>query len=141
MADIRHNVFIDCKPEKIFEALTTKKGIQGWWTIDTVIESKIGSTAEFIFGNRYHNKMKITDLQPGKRVAWSCFEGDREWIGTDFTFDLEEKEGETLLRFGQNNWKAQTDFYAFCNFQWGQYMVSLKNYCETGNGKPFDLHG
>ena len=141
MVHIRHNVLIDCKPEKIFEALTTKNGIQGWWTIDTVIEPKIGSTAEFIFGSRYHNKMKITDLQPGKRVAWSCYEGDREWIGTDFTFDLEEKEGETLLRFGQNNWNAQTDFYAYCNFQWGKYMVSLKNYCETGIGKPFDPQG
>lgn len=137
MPDIRHNIIIDCYPGQVYEALTTKKGIQGWWTPDTVIEPEIGSVSEFIFGERYHNKMKITDLQPYKRITWLCLEGDREWIGTDFVFDLEEKQGKTLLRFGQNNWKEQTDFYAHCNFQWGQYMISLKNYCETGIGKPF----
>ena len=137
MPDIRHNITIDCKPEKIYQALTTKRGIQGWWTPDTCIEEKIGSTAEFIFGDRYHNKMKISDLKPDKRVAWHCLQGDPEWIGTDFFFDLEEKDGTTLLRFGQHNWKAQTDFYAYCNFQWGNYLISLKDYCEKGKGYPF----
>ena len=134
---IRHIITIKCPPEKVYKALTTKEGIQGWWTVDTVIEPKINSIAEFIFGDRYHNKMVITDLQANKRVAWYCLEGDKEWIGTDFTFDMEEKDGQTVLRFGQNNWKEPTDFYAICNFQWGQYMVSLKNYCETGKGSPF----
>ena len=137
IAHIRHIIIIECPPEIVYNALTTKEGIQGWWTVDTVIESKVGSTAEFIFGDKYHNKMKITDLQPAKRVAWYCIQGDPEWIGTDFTFDLVDKAGHTILRFGQNNWRELTDFYAYCNFQWGQYMISLKNYCEAGTGKPF----
>ena len=137
MEHIKHNLMIDCKPEKVYNALTTEKGIQGWWTADTIIEPRIGSIAEFIFGSRYHNKMKITDLQPDKRVAWLCMEGNHEWVGTDFTFDIENTEGKTLLRFGHNNWKELSDFYAHCNFQWGRYMVSLKNYCEKGTGQPF----
>lgn len=137
MWHIRHNVFIHCGPGKVFDAVTTKKGIQGWWTPDTVIEPRIGSVAEFIFGHKYHNKMKITDLQKNRLIKWQCQDGDPEWIGTEFIFDLEENEGKTLLRFGQNNWRELTDFYAYCNFQWGRYMVSLKNYCEVGVGDPF----
>jgi len=136
-AHIRHIITIECPTDIVYNALTTKQGIQGWWTVDTVIESKVGTTVEFIFGDRYHNKMKITDLQPNRRVAWYCNQGDPEWIGTDFTFHLEDQGEQTLLRFGQNNWRAPTDFYAYCHFQWGQYMISLKNYCETGTGKPF----
>jgi len=62
MVHIRHNVVIDCEPDLVFSAITTKKGIQGRWTVDTIIEPVVGSTAEFIFGDKYHNKMEIRDL-------------------------------------------------------------------------------
>lgn len=32
------------------------------WTVDTSIEPVVGSIAEFTFGDKYHNKMKIRDL-------------------------------------------------------------------------------
>lgn len=139
MAQIRHNVFIDCKPVEVYNAITTKSGIQGWWTVDTVIEPLTGSIAEFNFGDRYHNKMRIRDLIPNKLVTWQCLEGDPEWIGTEFMFDLELIDGKTLLRFGHNKWEEITDFYAHCNYQWGRYMVSLKKICEKGIGDPFHI--
>jgi len=120
----------------VYKALTTKKGVQGWWTHDTIMEPKVGFIAEFNFGDKYHNEMEIIDLQPNKRVEWLCKIGDREWVGTDFIFELEENNCKTILRFGHNNWKAQTNFYAHCNFKWGYYLLSLRNYCETGNGNP-----
>ena len=137
---IKHNVLFHCSANKVYNAISTPEGIQGWWTVDTIIVPEVGGMAEFIFGEKYHNKMEITDLQPDKRVAWHCVEGDQEWIGTDFTFELEGKDDHTLLRFGHNNWKSQTDFFAHCNFQWGRYMISLKKYCETGSGDPFNPH-
>lgn len=133
---IKHLVTIDCPPNIVYKALTTKKGIQGWWTEDTVMEPKIGAIAEFKFGDEYHIEMDITQLEPTKRVTWVCIVGDPQWVGTDFTFDLEYQEGQTLLRFGHNNWDEQTDFYAQCNFKWGYYLQSLKTYCETGIGNP-----
>jgi hypothetical protein len=32
------------------------------------------------------------------------------------------------------------DFYANCNFHWGFYLQSLKDFCESGKGKPFQAH-
>ena len=133
---IKHLVTIDCPPNIVYKAITTKKGIQGWWTNDNLMKPKIGSIAEFNFGEKYHNEMEVTDLKPNKRVVWLCKVGDREWVGTDFTFDLEHQHGQTMLRFGHNNWGKQTDFYAHCNFKWGFYLQSLKAYCETGVGNP-----
>jgi hypothetical protein len=81
--------------------------------------------------------MEITNLEPDKKLEWECLEGDKEWIGTTFLFDLEEKDESTILRFSHNNWKEDTDFFASCNYNWGYYLKSLKQYCETGEGTPF----
>lgn len=101
------------------------------------MDNNEGGFAEFKFGDRYHNKMNIVKLIPNKIVEWECIEGDNEWIGTNFVFDLEEKDGDTILRFTHDNWKEETDFFASCNYHWGYYMQSLKQYCESGSGTPF----
>ena len=137
MVAIKHYLLIKSPPGKVYQALTTRDGISNWWTEQTEIGKKVGDMNVFDFGNKYHNEMKITDLQLNKRVEWECIEGDKEWIGTTFIFDLEEKEGNTILRFTHGNWKEETDFFAFCNYNWGYYMKSLAKYSEEGEGTPF----
>ena len=137
MPDIKHYLVINSQSQKIYQAITTRTGIAGWWTPQTEIGNNVGDINIFDFGDRYHNEMKIIDLQTNKRIKWKCFVGDNEWIGTNFIFELEEKNNETVLRFAHSNWKEETDFFASCNFQWAYYLRSLKQYCETGKGTPF----
>ena len=80
--------------------------------------------------------MKITILNPNKKVEWKCINSIEEWIDTNILFDLEEKEGHTLLRFTHSGWRAITDTFAGCNYDWGRFMTSLKLFCETGTGTP-----
>ena len=131
-------MLIKSHPEKVYNAITKTGGLRGWWTIEAKADERVGGTAEFIFGERYYNKMKIMNLQDNKTVEWECLEGDKEWIGTTFLFELEEKNGSTILRFSHSNWKEETDFFASCNYNWGYYLNSLKQYCETGEGTPFN---
>ena len=137
MPSIKHYLLIKAQPEKVYSAITKTGGLKGWWTVEAKADEKVGGIAEFIFGDRYFNKMKITNLEPDKKLEWECLEGDKEWIGTTFLFDLEEKDESTILRFSHNNWKEDTDFFASCNYNWGYYLKSLKQYCETGKGTPF----
>ena len=137
MASIKHYLIIKSPAAKIYEALTTKTGVAGWWTIQNKIGNQINGMNIFDFGERYHNEMKIIDLQPNKRVEWLCEEGDKEWIETRFVFEIEETELYSVLRFSHNDWKEETDFFASCNYHWGYYLQSLKLYCETGAGTPF----
>ncbi len=81
--------------------------------------------------------MKIVKLVPNRTVEWECIKGDNEWIGTNFVFNLEEKENETILKFTHAKWREETDFFASCNYHWGYYLRSVKLYCETGSGTPF----
>ena len=137
MFDIRHLVTIDAPIPVVYMALTEQEGLAGWWTADTVANPSVGSIAAFQFGDRYHNTMRIEVLDPEKRVEWTCLDGDSEWVDTTFVFDLEGREGSTVLRFTHGGWREMTDFYATCNYHWGFYMRSLKAYCETGKGQPF----
>jgi uncharacterized protein YndB with AHSA1/START domain len=116
MASIKHYLLIKALPDKVFKALASTEGLKGWWTLEAKTDEQVGGVAEFIFGEHYHNKMKIVELVPNKKVGWECIKGDKEWIGTSFVFDLEENDGDAILRFTHSNWKEETDFFASCNY-------------------------
>ncbi len=137
MAEIKHLLIINTPAAVIYRAITEQEGLAGWWTRQTEARPEIGSLAEFRFGERYHNIMRVIELIPGRHVKWQCESGEEEWIGTIFIFDLKENGDKTTLRFTHGNWREDTDFFASCNYHWGHYMKSLKSYCETGKGEPF----
>jgi hypothetical protein len=80
--------------------------------------------------------MKVTKLTPSKKVEWKCINSIEEWMGTDISFNLEEKERRTILRFTHAGWRATTDTFAGCTYDWALFMKSLKSLCETGTGTP-----
>ena len=135
MADIRHNIVIKAAPEKIYEAITTQQGIEAWWCKQTIAKPEVGFVNVFVFGSS-KNEMRVTALDPNKKAEWQCIQSIEEWIGTRISFDLEEKNSNTLLRFTHGDWRALTDMFAACNYSWALFMKSLKTYCETGTGTP-----
>ena len=81
--------------------------------------------------------MKILKLKAPVAVHWECVDGDKEWVGTNLSFELNEKEEFTTLRFSHLNWKNESEFFGFCSHHWGRYLDSLKSFCESGNGQPY----
>lgn len=57
-------------------------------------------------------------------------------MDTTVSFELEEKDGQTILRFAHSGWRAITDMFAACNYDWARFMTSLKSSCKTGIGTP-----
>jgi len=137
MFEIRHLITIDAPVGVVYMAITQQEGLAGWWTTDAVTNPVVGSIAGFRFGDRHHNTIRIVTLETDDRVEWICLDGDPEWVGTTFTFELESREGVTVVRFTHGNWREMTDFFATCNYHWGFYMRSLKTFCETGTGEPY----
>jgi uncharacterized protein YndB with AHSA1/START domain len=135
MTTIRHNVAIKATPGKIFQAITTQEGLANWWAKQTTAKPEAGFVNIFTFG-KIRNEMKITRLTPDKTVEWECINSIEEWVGTNISFDLEEKDGRTILRFAHSGWRAVTDTFADCNYNWALFMKSLKSLCETGTGTP-----
>ena len=135
MEAITQKLVIKATPEKVFNAVTTQEGLAGWWAKQTAAKPEVGFTNVFTFGD-FRNEFKVTKIVPNQKVEWLCTKSIDEWIGTTVHFELEEKDEKTILRFSHSGWRAVTDTFAACNYDWGRFMTSLKSLCESGAGTP-----
>ncbi len=137
MVDILHKIGIKASsPDAVYKALTTLEGLSGWWTTDTHGESQVGGVILFRFGGGGFD-MKVLELDPGKRVLWQVVDGPQEWIGTKVSFDLEWKDGWTIILFKHAGWKEPVEFMHHCSTKWAVFLLSLKSLLETGKGAPW----
>jgi uncharacterized protein YndB with AHSA1/START domain len=142
MSDIIHQVGIKAPAEKIYELLTTDRGLSQWWTKDVSGAGEAGSIIEFRF-NGGGPDFSVAELVPNRIVRWKHAGTMPEaWMGTDILFQLREDGAQTFVKFAHTNWKEPTDFMAHCSTKWAVFMLSLKDSAETGKGRPFpnDIH-
>jgi len=138
MKKILHAVDIHAPRSKVFEALTTAKGLAGWWTTKVTVEPGVGGVVHFHFMPGMTPNMKVTQLEQDRLVYWQCVGGHDNWINDTFSFDLSDNGEHTNVMFAQNYAREMPDaVYGMYNFNWGHYLESLKVYCETGKGMPF----
>jgi len=136
MTEIKHRLIIKTIPGIVYKAITTQEGLTNWWAKQTTAKPEAGFVNVFTFG-KYRNEMKVTKLIPDNEVEWECINTpEKEWMDTKISFVLEEKDERTILRFSHDGWKAATDTFASCNYDWALFMKSLKSYCENGMGTP-----
>jgi len=142
MIDIIHRVGIKAPAAKVYNAVATVDGVAGWWTKETTGESKVGGVITVRFRDHGAETEKgrmdldVVKLNPGKEVHWRVSAGPPEWIGTDVTFTLAQEGEYTVLLFGHRNWREAVEFMAHCSMKWATFLLSLREYVETGKGKP-----
>jgi len=129
MPNILHRVGIETPAAKVYESLTLQKGLAGWWSTNTEASPEVGAIDKFRFGDRGLNDMKVMELVPSKRVKWLCLHGANEWVGTELTFDLQEKDGVTVVLFAQRGWREEVEFMHYCSTKWAVYL--LRSCCIT----------
>lgn len=136
MADILHRIGVEAStPEKVYDALTTLDGLSGWWAENTSGQSGLGGVIEFRFGPGGFD-MKVTELDPGRRVRWDVVGGPAEWIGTSVQWDLRQNGDYTIVLFKHEGWREPVEFMYHCSTKWGTFLMSLKRLLETGEGAP-----
>src|ERR1051326_697483 len=72
MADIKHLFHISAQREKVYEAISTVKGLSGWWTTQTSGDPTPNGILEFRFGKEWFNRMKVLKTVPNEFVEWEC---------------------------------------------------------------------
>jgi hypothetical protein len=90
--------------------------------------------------------MKVLDLAQNQRVEWETISSHPRsspasaWTGTHISFELDrrsvppwsaQKSEMTILNFRHSGWDENSEFFGFCNFQWGQVLQKLKLVCES----------
>jgi uncharacterized protein YndB with AHSA1/START domain len=141
MIDIIHRIGIKTPVNQVYKALTTLEGLSNWWTEEVKGDEKIGEKIEFYFRTKAGDLigrmvMEVKELSDSKKVRWRCIEGPEEWIGTDITYELSVAENQTIVLFGHRNWKEAVEMTSHCSMKWAVFLLSLREYLETGKGKP-----
>lgn len=137
MEKIEHINYIKAPITTVYSALTTQIGLGAVWTEELIVKPELGFINEFGFGDEETTKMKVIELSHNKRILWKCTASDPEWIGTSISFDLTEKNGITSVILKHFDWHELTEFYQWCNYNWAMFLLSLKGYCEDGEGTPY----
>ena len=141
MVNIVHRIGIKSPAGEVFKALTSTGGLASWWTEEVQGDGRVGGKIEFTFRSKTgeHMGTMVMEVQEAKApgsVRWRCLRGPEEWIGTDITFQLSEKDNQTIVLFGHRNWREEVEFTGHCSMKWATFLLSLRDYVETGKGKP-----
>jgi hypothetical protein len=140
MAEIIHTVEMHTSPAAVYRALVGRtEPNRGGFTKESCTAPRIDAVGDFRFGDgSIVARMRVSSLQDGARVAWTCVDGPDEWMGTFVTFDLVEAGEETIVRFGHRGWKAASDFMGRTSASWARFLFALKTRLEMPD--PEDVY-
>jgi len=142
--DYKKTVTIDTDIALVYIAIT--KEINEWWGTNDGNASDIHNIFKIKFSGESYWKFKIIDLVENESVVWKCIESnqdhnikgmDEEWLNSTIIWNLSKREEGCIVIFQHNGLKPSGVCYDACATAWDFYLVdSLKNYLETGIGKP-----
>ena len=140
MANIVHHLGINVVPSRLYEALTTKKGLASW-LVAGINKSTYqeGDLVTFQFSEGCYSLMNIQKLVPNKLVEWKCvdqnFSKRNGWNNTFMRFEImQSQDNNTLLTFSHMGWKEENAFYKYCLKRWSYFLgVSLHRFLENGD--------
>ncbi|WP_422080181.1 SRPBCC family protein [Ulvibacterium sp.] len=138
MKDSRHFIGAKTTKEEMYKAISEPQGLEKWWATSAKGDPKIGETIALHFENLTTLTFKYTAIVPYEKLELTCSEGPTPWQNAVLTFELEEREGQVFLTHTHSN--IPSDDMAsltYFNTKWTVYLLSLKDYLETGKGTPY----
>ncbi|MBI3004678.1 MAG: SRPBCC domain-containing protein [Ignavibacteriales bacterium] len=138
MPDILHDFPINASAERVFDAVSSPRGLDAWWTKKSSGEPKVGAEYSLWFGPEYDWRAIVSQCKRAKEFELKIAKADRDWEPTRVGFDLEESNGVTQVRFHHLGWPESNDHYRTSCFCWAMYLRLLKRYVEFGEVVPYE---
>lgn len=146
MTDFTTSFIVTQTPQQVFDAVTN---VRGWWSESLEGDSKqLGDEFSYRHKEVHYSRHRLTEVIPAKKVVWlttdssiNFVDDTTEWTGTTVVFDIDEKDGETILRFTHIGLVPALACYEGCSGGWNYYLQSLHNLITTGKGNPDVLGG
>lgn len=139
--EIKHSVLIRAPREKVWAALTTGKALDGWWgTRGSEIDLRPGGKLTLRWREwgperdiNVDAEGVVVEVHPPTRFVFKW--GETPSTMTTVEFELEEREGATLLRLREhgfaNTEKGRSSFEGN-SLGWGEAATLVKFYVEHG---------
>jgi len=142
--DITHNLRINASAETIYTAVSSKEGINGWWSKDCTVGESEGENSLLKFdkqGTIVEMGFKTLKLSPNQKVVWECTtNGNPAWLNTKIITEISDAQNGSEVIFSHadfdEKWKGQ-DPFEMTKQGWEHFVKSLVTYCESGEGQPW----
>jgi len=137
---IHHLLHINAPIDKVFTALCSIEELKLWYTTEVQGSSKLNEIIEFKFGGvDFHTK--VIELVANEKIVMECVATSLPLVGQKVTYELDQNDEKTRVRFSQDGFDELDDFYANMNFSASKYLESLRQYCQNGTSEAFGSKG
>jgi len=126
---------VDAAPQGVLQALKTMEGIKGFWTSRAEVPPNVGETLKLGFPVAplpFDLRLEQSD---DRTVAWRTESFPPHWVGTTIRWDVEPRDEGSTVNFRHDGF-SEDGHAGHAAFTWGQIMVQLKKYAETGHPAP-----
>ncbi|HVA92119.1 MAG TPA: SRPBCC domain-containing protein [Chloroflexota bacterium] len=141
-ADFAATMSFKSPADTVFEALTTPAGLARWWA--PVSGSGLtGGELTFVFGD-HPVLLRVDQAERPSVVRWTVLASAPlpDWVGTTISFDVSPLEtGGSRLHFRHTGLTPRLECFDMCREGWEQYLPSLVDYVDSGQGNPFGSAG
>ena len=124
---IYHDLLINASKKSIFDAISTPKGLNNWWTLKCSGEPKIGAEYNFYFAPEYDWYGKVLRCDAEKSFYIKMTKSDSDWDPTSFGFDMEDADGGIQVKFWHIDWPECNHHFRHSSFCWAMLLNGLKN--------------
>ena len=137
---IHHLLHINSPIDKVFTALTSIEELKLWYTTEVQGSSKLNEIIEFKFGGvDFHTE--VIELVANEKIVMECVATSLPLVGQKVTYELDQNDEKTRVRFSQDGFDELDDFYANMNFSASKYLESLRQFCQNGTSEAFGSKG
>ncbi len=140
--DYQIKLNVNVSAEEAFQCINN---VSQWWTDDMEGDShQSGDSFTVHFADIHVSTQKIVELIPNQKVVWlvtssqlNFLKDKEEWNNTTIHFEIEEKDGQTEVRFTHVGLVPQIECYEACTGGWDHFIKgSLYKLLMEGKGQP-----
>lgn len=134
-------IVVAASTEALFDAVATVEGLRGWWT--PIVEER---GVERILGFEGMDERIVMRVEEETRpcfLRWTCVRHTSlpEWANTTLTFDIVPRgEDASEVLFCHVGLEPKLACYEDCEQGWDFFLESMRDYVQSGVGKPFRGH-
>ena len=135
MGDVLFTFDVDATSDLVRRVLTTTEGIASFWTDQADIPAEVGETLKLGFPEAPLPFDFLLAQSDDKVIIWRTVTFPPQWVGTGIRWELSGGDGTSTVTFRHGTFADETEEGRVA-YVWGQVMVQLKRYLETGVAAP-----
>jgi uncharacterized protein YndB with AHSA1/START domain len=120
----------------VFDAITTAVALTTWWAPAT---GDGGGELKFFMNSPDPLVIHVDIATRATVVEWTVIDCPflTDWVGTRPTFTITPVDGhESEVHFRHVGLTSELECIDMCSRSWDHFMLSLRDYIETGVGSP-----